>query len=313
MVADTVLVDTRKLYGPHKSSNPISLVIEGQDSIFWVKDGLRETPGTQTKLILRKKNNPWETFSENNFINSVETVIPNPPFTIKISTENKQSIRDQNSFKKLVASSLKDYSWAAHENLREIEITLNNFDEGISGSVIIGILEKNGKPVESIEMMAKNVEIDGEIFQLDKNIVILNNEIELRSTTITIDDRGEITTDTSQRALAKSKSKIALHGIEVPTSFFPAPWQLQRNQVKILWPFPMLIIIDICGGRDLDINSARNQIIMSDNWIKFEEDLSRIICTRLSESVSAEYWYELKDILSKSKNKTFIKGFNNIL
>jgi len=312
MVADTILVDTRKVYGPHKSSDPISLVIEGQDSIFWVKDGDRKIPGTQTKLILRKYKNPWDDLNETKFIQSVENVVPNPPFPIHIHTENQDKYRDQNSFNESVASSLKDYSWDEHENLKEIEITLNHNSEGIKGSAIIGILEKHGKPVESIEITNKNVEIDGEVYQLEKNINIADNKIELYSTSITIDDDGNIETESSQRSIANSRSKIALHGIEVSTTFFPQFWNMQRNQAKISWPFPMLIIIDICGNRDIDLNSARNKIITSDNWIKFEEDLAKIICAEISKTVDEEYWRELKAILKRSENEIFLRGFQKV-
>ena len=278
-----------------------------------MRDGVREIPGTQTKLILRKNKNPWDNLSEQKFIDSVENVVLNPPFPIQVRTENRSSLRDQNSFKGLVASSLKDYSWDEHENLNEIEITLHAVHEGISGSAIVGILEKHGKPVEKIEVTNKDVEIDGEKFQLEKSINISDNEIELFSTSITIDDDGNIETDSSKRSLAKSKSKIALHGIEVPTTFFPQFWDMQRNQVKISWPFPMLIIVDICGHRDIDLNSARNKIIMSDNWIKFEEYLARIICTMISKSVSIDYWNELKNIFNKSKNQVFLRGFQQVV
>jgi HSP90 family molecular chaperone len=55
MVADTLIVETRKVYGPHDSSEPINLTVEGQESIFWIKPGERKIPGTSTKLILRKR------------------------------------------------------------------------------------------------------------------------------------------------------------------------------------------------------------------------------------------------------------------
>lgn len=312
MVADTILVDTRKLYGQHKSSEPISLIVEGQDSIFWVKDGSREIPGTQTKLILRTNKNPWENLSETKFIQSVEDIIPNPPFPIKVTTENKSDLRDQNSFKDLVASSLKSFSWQQHDNVNEIEIFLDDAKEGIIGSAIIGILERSGKPVKSITMTNKDVEIDGEVFQLEKDVHTKNNEIELSSTSITIDDDGDIETESSQRSLAKSKSKLALHGIQVPTTFFPQFWNMQPNQVQIAWPFPMLLVVDICGNRDLELNSARNTIIMGDNWIKFEEDLAKIICSKIKTSVSSEYWSVLKKIYSESKNEVFSRGFQQV-
>lgn len=313
MVADTILVDTRKVYGPHKSSDPISLVIEGQDSIFWVQDGIREIPGTQTKLILRKNNNPWDDLSETKFIQSVESVVPNPPFKIHIHTENQDKYRDQNSFGELVASSLKDYSWNDHDNLKQVAMMLDYPLEGIKGSAIIGILEKHGNPVKSIEINNKEVEIDGDIYQLEKNLKISDNEIELVSTSITIDDDGNIETDTSKRTIANSISKIALHGIEVSTTFFPQFWNMQRNQAKISWPFPMLIIIDICGNRDIDLNSARNKILMSDNWIRFEEDLAKIVCTELSKILDKHYWSQLKTIFKDSKNEVFLRGFEKVI
>ncbi len=310
MVADTVSVDTRKLYGPHKSSEPINLTIEGHDSIFWIKNGKREVPGTQTTLFLRKMGNPWEELSEEKFVKSVESVVPNPPFPIEIITDSLSIERNEHSFKELVASSLKDYSWSKHENLRLIDVTLDNVSEGIIGSAIIGILEKQGLPVEKIELHGKNVVIEGANYQLDKEIMLSDNEIELSSTSITIDDDGNIETDSSTRALAKSKSRIALHGVEVPTTLFPQSWNMQRNQVKIAWPFPILIIVDICGKRDIDLNSARDMILMGDNWIRFEEDLSRIVCKKISESVTPEYWDALKSILEKSRNVNFMKGLS---
>src|SRR5258706_8012098 len=64
MVADTLVVDTRRVYGPHKSSAPINITIEGQESIFWIKPGQLDIPGTKTKLVLRKNKNPWQKLSE---------------------------------------------------------------------------------------------------------------------------------------------------------------------------------------------------------------------------------------------------------
>ena len=46
MVADTLIVDTRRVYGPHDSSEAMNISIEGQESIFWIKPGQREVPGT---------------------------------------------------------------------------------------------------------------------------------------------------------------------------------------------------------------------------------------------------------------------------
>ncbi len=313
MVADTILVDTRKLYEPHKSSDPISLVIEGQDSIFWVKDGKRETPGTETKLILRKNKNPWENLNEDQFIKSLEHVIPNPPFAINVTTESYETVRDNNSFKEIFAASLKDYSWDEHENIKEFEFVIDSLEEGIIGSAIVGILESHGMPVVEIDMTSKEIDIEGKFYLLEKKMKLSDNKIELYSTSISIDDGGDVQSSSSWRPIAKSNSRIALHGIEVPSTLFPDSWTMRKDQVKISWPFPILIIVDVCGRRDLDLNSARDRIILSDNWMRFEEDLAKIICQNISKLASPDYWQKLIEIFNESHNDAFLRGFRQAL
>ena len=80
MVADTLVVDTRKVYEAHRSSDPINITIKGQDSIFWIRPGARSTPGTTTKLFLRKNQHPWQRMTEDQFVASAESIVPNPPF-----------------------------------------------------------------------------------------------------------------------------------------------------------------------------------------------------------------------------------------
>ena len=313
MVADTLIVDTRRVYGPHESSDPINLIVEGQDSIFWIKKGVRAVPGTTTRLILRKKRHPWENMTEDQFIKSVENVIPNPPFSISIKTETHDSVRDENSFSKMTASSLLDYSWQDHENIRKIEITLGGVRDGIVGSAIVGILESHNEPVDKIELKSKKVKIDNEIYSLEKKAYVGDNEINLSSTTITIDDDGNISEESSQRSLAKSASKISLHGIEIPTTLFPESWRKQQNQASIIWPFPLLLVIDICGKRDIDLNSPRTQILVSDNWLKFEEDLAYVVCLKLRDLLPTDYWVKLKRLLlSKSSHPYFTEGLKLI-
>ncbi len=86
------------------------------------------------------------------------------------------------------------------------------------------------------------------------------------------------------------------------------------NQVKISWPFPLVLVIDICGNRDLDLNSPRTEIIMSEKWINFEEELAYQICNSIAENVSAEYWTEWKRIISEgNKNEQFLRGLNKVV
>lgn len=313
MVADTLVVDTRKVYGPHDSSNALNLTIEGQESIFWIKPGQRKTPGTTTKLFLRAHQNPWEKMDEDQFIQSVENVVPNPPFKIFIESKSHQKIRDQNSFKELKAASLKDYSWSAHKNIREFTIELNNPDVGFIGTVIVAILESHGMPTGQISMTTKSVMIDNESYDLEKSVRLSGTEITLNTTSITINEDGGIDSSESSTRLAQSKSRISLHGIEIPSSLFPNSWSMQKNQVRLAWPFPTLLVVDICGTMDLDLNSSRTQIIMSENWIRFESSLAYEILSKIAHSVKKKYWERLKVILlEQSKNEVFLHSLNKI-
>lgn len=276
MVTDTLWVDTKRVYAPHKSSDPLNITVEGQDSIFLIKEGKRETPGTTTRLFLREKN-PWERLSEDEFLKSVETIIPNPPFKINIETSSHKKTRDENSFKDVVASSLKDFSWRKHDNIKMFDIELNSLEDGIIGSASVAILERHGIPVANIELNSRNVEIEGEIYTLERNIRIAQNSIQESSKSININDDGDINVNSSSSEFAKSQSRISLHGIEIPSSLFPDSWNRKHNQVKIEWPFPLILVVDICGNRDLDLNSARTEIIMSEKWMDLEA-LSPILC-----------------------------------
>ena len=313
MVADTLIVDTKRVYAPHKSSDALNIMVEGQESIFWIRDGNREIPGTTTKLILRKSKNPWETMSEETFIKSVENVIPNPPFKINILTKSQQKIRDENSFSEITINSLKDDSWDSNENIKTFEISLNKTDIGIRGSAMIGILESHSKPVKHIELNSRTIEIEGEQYELEKKMSVSENSIKEQAKTITINDDGDITEDTSSHEFTRSKSRLSLHGIEVPTSLFPESWRMKNNQVKLSWPFPMIIVVDICGNRDLDLNSSRTEVLMSDKWIDFEEELAYLVCDKVANSVELDYWKELKIILKEqSKNQTFLRGLGRV-
>lgn len=313
MVADTLIVDTKRVLGPHKSSEALNVTVEGQESIFWIKSGVREVPGTTTKLILRKARNPWGKMSEDEFIKSVEKIIANPPFKINIETTKTKKTRDENSFSEVTAESLKDYSWRENENIRTFEISLNKKELGFIGSAIVAILESHNKPVEKIELNSRDIIIEGETYTLEKNLTISENSIKERSKTITINDEGDINEDSSSSEYARSNSRISLHGIEIPTSLFPESWRRKPNQVKISWPFPLVLVIDICGNRDLDLNSPRTEIILSDKWVNFEEELAYQICNSIAENVSAEYWTEWKRIISGgNKNEQFLRGLNKV-
>ena len=315
MISDVLIVDTRKVYGPHRSSDPYNITVEGQESVFWIKEGKREKPGTTTKLILRKNKNPWEDMTEAKFIKNVESVIPNPPFDIRIETTSHNKTRNIDSFKEMTSYTLKDYSWKENENIKFIEIKINREDIGILGSATVAILESHDKPVKHLELNSRDVEVEGEIFTLERELKIGVNSIDESSKSITISDDGDIRTDNSTSVLTKSKSRLSLHGIEVPTSLFPESWRMKNNQVKLSWPFPLILVVDICGERDLDLNSPRTEIIISEKWTDFEEQLAYLICEGIKDNVSADYWSKLVKIFesSSSSSENFKTALRTIL
>jgi hypothetical protein len=313
MVADTLIVDTKRVIGPHKSSESLNITVEGQESIFWIKEGERQIPGTTTKLILRKSLNPWEEMTENDFISSIENVVPNPPFKINIHTTSLKKVRDEHSFKKVTSSSLRDYSWKVDENIRIFEISLDKKKSGIIGSVTVALLESHKVPVNKIELNSRDINIEGDTYTLERNISIFENSIQETSKSITINDNGEIKLSDSTTDFARSKSRISLHGIEIPTTLFPYSWDMKKNQVKISWPLPLIIVVDIYGKRDLDLNSSRTQILLTEKWLIFEEELAFQIFSKIASSVSITYWKKLKLLLVNStKNDSFLKGINRV-
>ena len=314
MVADTLIVDTKRVYAQHKSSDALNITVEGQESIFWIKEGKREMPGTTTKLILRKTKNPWNKMSEQAFITSVENVIPNPPFKINIQTTSHKKVRDENSFKEVTASSLKDYSWGENENIKVFQFSIEQKESGIVGSICAAIIESHNKPLEKIDLSSIDITVEEEIFTLERKLWIGENEIKQQSNSVTVNDEGGVSKDSSTSHLAESKSSLSLHGIEVPTTLFPESWRIKNNQVKISWPFPLILVVDICGSRDLDLNSSRTEIIISEKWFDFEEELAFLVCTGIANELSNEYWNELKSIFTKqTKNETFLRGLNRVV
>ena len=74
----------------------------------------------------------------------------------------------------------------------------------------------------------------------------------------------------------------------------------------------MLIILDFFGDRELDLNSAKSQILNSEKWLDLEVELVADVCTQLKNEVGTEYWKELLPIIQETKNEVFIEGLKEI-
>jgi len=310
MIADTIEVETKRLIEQFEYDKPLKLIIEGHDSIFTILKSDKKVPGTSTKLLLREKN-PWEKMTDTQFIQSVQNVFPNPPFTVNIETDKEKVSYTQNDFKNLDAAELKDYSWREDENIKEVRLTIN--ESGFYANVVVAILERDDSPVENINKLTKDVIIDGESFELNMEIRLGINEIDKSSSTIDVDDEGKIKSSSHYSTLAKSKSQFSLHGINYAGSLFPDYYNREKKSM-LKWSFPILMILDVQGPHGLDLNSARNEIIYNDKWNHFEETLSFLICRGLKQTLSTVYWDNLIRILrDKANSENFLSGLERAI
>lgn len=125
-------------------------------------------------------------------------------------------------------------------------------------------------PAEEIEILSKDVEIDGEIYTLSSNIKYKTNCITETSTSISVDEDGEIDTNTSWSERFKSKSSLSIHGIEVPYNLFP-DYSNRMSKAVLKIPFPFSFRLDIGVNSDLNLNSARDQIIYDEKWLTLKK------------------------------------------
>jgi hypothetical protein len=246
--------------------------------------------------------------TEPQFIASVERVVPNPPFTISIQTELQQQIRDENSFRRINVEELKDHSWQSSENIREFRVDFANPDEGLLGSALVGVLQYKGQPVSRAELTSKTVIIDGTEFTLEKNLSLRAGKIEQHTSSITIDDDAVVRRSVTSSQLADSDSRLSCHGIEVPTTLFPDSWNIQRNQVKLYFPLPLLVVIDVSGEGDLDLNTSRTQVIFSEKWVAFERRLWRELASGLKSQMANQYWRRLKAIMLEDSRSDSLRA-----
>lgn len=312
MVSDYLLVKTKRLKGPYESGEAYEIIVEGQDSIFWIREGEMKEPGTSTQLVLRPTH-PWKYLDEKELIDSVCKIIPRPPFPIQISTPTINFLHNGDRFKLLSFADLKDYYWKGGPDIREVEFPIADEVYGIFGKALVAILEKRKKPVEGIDLHSNGVNVDGQEYILDRSIKYENNQIVKTSKTIEIDEDGKPDLTPSKTVLAASKAIIALHGIEVPFNIFPEYWEAKSQQVKISWPMPVRFIVDIAGSKDLNLNSARSEILYDEKWLEFEQNLAYLVSKGLAESLDASYWEKLKGILlNNNKSPQFAAALKKV-
>lgn len=309
MVCDSMEVTTRRIRERFECDEALHISIEGYESLFVISDSNKKEPGTDTILTLRPVH-PWDRMNEEEFMQCIKGIVPNPAVQIEIETNKGSELYSSDYFDDLDLKPLLDYSWNNIKNIRKIDIDLTCEEYGFKGKGCIGILIKNGLPAEEIEILSKDVEIDGEIYTLSSNIKYKTNCITETSTSISVDEDGEIDTNTSWSERFKSKASLSIHGIEVPYNLFP-DYSNGMSKAVLKIPFPFSFRLDIGVNSDLNLNSARDQIIYDEKWLTFEENLYRIICRRLKDTLSSSDWKILNEIIQKNNTDTFSRVANS--
>lgn len=310
MVADSIEVDTKRLKDKYEYDKPLKIIVEGYDSIFTILNSDKKEPGTSTKLFLRKNKNPWEKLDNDEFVSVVKSSVSKPDVPIIILTDKEKISYTKKDFFNVKAHLLKDYSWKKDDNIKEIDIVFN--ESGFEGNAIIGVIEKNNLPVKKIERLSKTVRIDDEDFELSMELLYNTNKIIKNSTTIDVTDEGGISSNSSNTYMADSKSKFSIHGITYSGELFPS-YITREKRAMLKWPMPILLILNLGGENDLDLNSARNEIIYSDKWNEFEQNLAYIICSKIKEKLTPRYWEKLYKIYKRTKCENFEIGLDRLL
>lgn len=303
MVCDSMEVTTCRIKEQFKCDDALHISIEGYESLFVITDSNQKDPGTNTVLKLRQLH-PWDRMTEENFVQSIRNIVPNPAVQIDIKTNEKHETHCSDSFDKLDLEPLLDYSWNNKNNIKKIDIDLSNEKYGFKGKGYIGVLIRKNIPVDKVEILSKDVYIDGENYTLSSDITYGRDCIKEQSLGISVDENGEINSNSTESNKYLSKALLSIHGIEVPCELF-FRYSNMNSKTILKIPFPFSFRLDIGQNNDLNLNSARNQIIYDDKWLAFEECFYDVICNNLSSAFEKDNWIKLKEIIQKSNSEVF--------
>lgn len=305
MVCDSLEVETKKVLGPYQTDDALHISVEGYDSLFVISHGERKQPGTKTVLKLTASH-PWQRMSKEEFVECIKRLIPLPPFEINIHTDQITDICTPESFEDLDIVLENDYSWESEENIKYIKIDLNDTDKGFRGKAEIAyIADSKGLIRDNLDLCQKEVNVDGESYTLSSSISYATNCIHKTTTSLEIDEDGNIETHNSFREVAKSSSMLSIHGIDVPCSLFLNYTNYGQKAVLKL-PLAIRFRLDIGSTNDLNLNSARTHIIYDDIWLKFEKQFIETVCVKLKAKVEKSEWDKIKSIYLRESNNDII-------
>lgn len=313
MVSNNIEVETKRIYEAHESGPAINLSIVGQESIFYIKAGTRKSPGTATKMLL-KNDNPWSHNNDPTLIKFVQTTIPFPPCTIKIITPTQTVLHTAPS---PAAVSFGQYSvessWKPDNKFKSLRIDFDG-SQGIYGACEVAILEDQGIPTKSIKRVSEPFSIKGTEVRITTEWTIGINRYSKNSQNVDPESiGGDLKIIDTNTTIRESKAKLALHGVEIPMSLF-SQWMGQiYQQAKVNWPICLLLNVDVRGEMDINLNSARTELLMDEKFRNFEKRLASLICEGIRLQVSANYWEVFKNVTLENIRNGVNSTFKDVL
>lgn len=254
MICDNMYVNTKRVIDRCDSDKALKISIEGYESLFVIEDSDKKEPGTETLLRLREVH-PWKKKKMDDFISFIKSEIPRPPFEINVITKNGSIILDKESFDDLNLDLQANYYWRDEININYLKFDLNDDTLGFKGKAELAYISKaNGDIVSKIEYCSRLIDVDGETFTLSSNLIYGTDCIEKKSTSLEIDDEGNIDTSEGISYTHQSKAYLSVHGINISCNLFKDYSSTNKCVLKI--PFPLRLRLDIGDKYDLNLNSA---------------------------------------------------------
>lgn len=305
MISDTIQLETLKLKDMYAADEPIKVTIEGQNEIFYISDSNKNEPGTMTVLELRP-DNQWLHIGKEQFYKIVKDTLRYPPFEIEIIYNGEACRYNNKEILSMEPSNVLNRYWNDIDNAKKYCLTIDNENLGLKGKAEVLLLEKAEIPVSSIQLPLTTLNINGTPFDIKADMCYEIGRIKNNKSNISVNQEGEPVVNEQNYINYESNSSFSIHGIEYSNTLFPT---YNSKGARLKWPIPMLLVLNYGGSKDLDLNSARNEIIENDKWNEFEQNLSYVICKEIRTLTSEEYLNELYDVLVGIKNVGYNDNF----
>ncbi|KFF55613.1 hypothetical protein CM50_00495 [Bacillus subtilis] len=266
MVSNQVNVQTTKIFDKYTTSKPIELTIDSLSGLFYFNNSNTKDVGTKIQLKLKKghefplKKDKLKKFIENqiNFLSDIDIYVNDELINMKYPELSKEDKEDKSKY-------IKHYNLDINE-------------KGILGTFKISLLEEDDLFCSKI-IVNNNYIGDDEISEY---LRISNNSIEKESESLEVD--GSINSGWSN--FVGTKGSFYLKSILVDDSIFRESnfWKRDINSKrKIELPFPVTFIMNLDSESEmhLNLNAARDKIILDEKWKEFKYVFIKVLLKNL--------------------------------